>query len=391
MSGGAGKGEICLVVGAGQAGGHAAVAARRAGYAGRLVLVGEESARPYERPFLSKELLHAEEPPAPPFLHARELYRELDIELRPGLRIEGIDFARGRARAAQGAGLPFDRLVLATGGRARRLKLPGAEHALYLRTVEDGLALRGRLRRGLRLVVIGAGVVGLEVASSAVRRGCTVAVIEPAARVMGRALPPEPAAFLARLHRSAGVALHLETSVLAIEERRGGFVVTSSSGRLEADLVVAGIGMERNVELAQQAGLAVDVGILVDAGGRASHPGTHAAGDVAAFWHPGLQRRLMLETWKHAQDHGIHVGRQIAGLEAVYDCVPWFWSDQHGANLQVAGLPGSGSLVPESLVDEDGRFEALYHDAAGRPAGAVAVDGRRLIRSTLSALRQAWR
>ncbi len=380
----------CLILGAGQAGGWAAVTLREAGFAGRIVLIGEEPWLPYERPPLSKAVLTAEtEPPIACFRDPAR-YAALGIETLTGVRATGIEREARRVRLADGRDLSYDRLLLATGGRARALTVPGGERALRLRTLEDARAIRARLATARRVVCIGAGVIGLEVAASARARGAAVTVLEAAARPMGRSVSPEGAAFVARLHRDAGVELRCGVAVAAIEAGTDGaaLVLTADGGVLPADLVLAGVGMERAVDLAAAAGLALDGGIAVDAWGRSSDPAIFAAGDVAAFPHPLVPGpRLRLESWRHAQNHGIAVGRAMAGVEAPpYDDIPWFWTDQHGVNLQVAGFPAEAarSVV---RVDRDRVFVAVHLDAADRVIGVTAAGSPRDIRAGTALIR----
>ncbi|MBN8889310.1 MAG: hypothetical protein ABS99_01745 [Acetobacteraceae bacterium SCN 69-10] len=373
-----------IIVGAGQAGAHAAMALREAGFAGRILLIGEEAHRPYERPPLSKEMLTAPAEPPPAWFHAEARYAERGIELLLGNPVAAIEPAAHRVRLADGRVLDYAKLLLATGGRARRLAIPGGKAIHLLRTLDDARALRPLLVEGARVACIGAGVIGLEIAAAARRRGCVVSVVEAGARPMGRSLTPEFAAWIADLHRKSGVILHFEAKIEAIE---GGFVVCASGPAVPADVVVAGIGMQRNTELAEAAGLAVEAGIVVDEFGRSSDPDVYAAGDVAAFWHARLGRRLRLETWRHAQNHGIATGRAMAGVLEPYDEVPWFWTDQHGVNLQMAGLPDGavrhvlrGDMAAPS-------FAAFHLDAAGRVLAATGVNAPREIRAAQAMIR----
>jgi 3-phenylpropionate/trans-cinnamate dioxygenase ferredoxin reductase subunit len=364
-----------VIVGAGQAGAHAAVTLRQSGFPGRIVLIGEEAARPHERPPLSKAVLTAEHEPAISYFHPDEHYAEQGIETLLETRVEGIDPAGQVVHLTNGGRQVFSNLLLATGGQARRLTVPGADGVLYLRTLDDARLLRAHLRPGARIVCIGAGVIGLEIASSARTRGCEVTVIEAGTTVMGRSLPAVLAEWLSALHIAAGVDLRLGTEVQAIVPTG---VVCGNGTFIPADVVVAGIGMVRNTGLAQAAGLAVDNGIEVDEFCRTSVPGIYAAGDVAAFWVPRLGRRLRLETWRHAQDHGIAAGQAIAGQGAPYDTVPWFWTDQHGRNLQVAGeLSESVVLRGEPGA---GSFSAWFLDRARVLKGVAGVDSPREVR-----------
>ena len=370
--------DTAIIVGAGQAGAHAALAMRTAGYAGPILLIGAEAERPHERPPLSKDMLTAAEEPPLSYFHTETLYAENAITLMLGTEVAAIDPAAHCVRLGDGRMLPYAHLVLATGGRARRLMVPGGERALTMRSVEDARALRRILVPGAQVVCVGAGVIGLEVASSARARGCAVTVIEPAARLMSRSLAPAMSEYLADLHRQAGVGLRLGAGVTEITLSH---VVCSDGVAVPADVVVAGIGMARNTELAEAAGLALDGGILVDEFGRTSAPDIYAAGDVAAFWVPRLQRHMQLETWRHAQDHGEAVGRAVAGSGKPYDEIPWFWTDQHGVNLQVAGVCGDAAATVTRGDKTAGAFAEWYLDAADAVIGVAGVNAPKEVRA----------
>jgi 3-phenylpropionate/trans-cinnamate dioxygenase ferredoxin reductase subunit len=368
--------EMTVIIGGGQAGAHAAVAAREAGLRGRLVILGAEPHVPYERPPLSKAVLTEEAEPEPGWFHKPDRYDALGIGLRLGAVAEEIDVGTGRVRLANGESLAFDRLLLATGGRVRRLDIPGAERILYLRTLDDARRLRAALVPGTRVACIGAGVIGLEVAASARQRGCEVTVIEAAPAPLGRCMTPEMAEWVAELHRREGVAFIFGATIEAIEPG----AVRCDGGRVAAEVVIAGIGILRNTELAARAGIATENGVVVDELGRSSAPGVFAAGDVAAFWHPRMGRRLRLESWRHAQDHGIAVGRAMAGAGEPYSEVPWFWTDQFGRNIQVAGLPAEAVRTVWRGTREAPSFCAFHLDAAGRVVAATGVNAAREVR-----------
>jgi NADPH-dependent 2,4-dienoyl-CoA reductase/sulfur reductase-like enzyme len=371
---------VHVIVGAGQAGAHAAVSMRTAGFAGRIVLVGEEPYRPYERPPLSKAALTEDPEPEPGWFFPPERYESLHIEWLGGNPAVGLDPAAARLALADGTALPFDRLLIATGGRARPLALPGGEHAMLVRTLDDARRLRPLLVAGQRVVCIGAGVIGLETAASARHRGCEVTVLEAAAGAMGRSMTPDMARWVERLHRDHGVDLRFGVTVTAIEPGR----VHCADGAVAADVVVAGIGMTRNTGLAEAAGIALDGGIVVDEFGRSSAPEIFAAGDVAAFWHPLWQQRLRLESWRHAQNHGIAVGRAMAGAAAPYDDMPWFWTDQHGANIQVAGLPHLSVTSVLRGAATAPSFAAFHLDAGGKLVAASGVNAPREVRAAMA-------
>ena len=355
---------------------------RQAGFAGRILLIGEEPWRPYERPPLSKAVLT--EDPEPPILyfHPEQRYAEHQIELLLGSAVAAVEPDAHRVVLADGRALEYDKLLLTVGGAARRLPIHGGDLALYLRTLEDARAIRARLAGVPRVLCIGAGVIGLEIASSARARGCAVTVLEALPRAMGRAVSPEGAAFIEALHRDAGVALHFEVIVDRLDRADGGVAVTCRDGRLfEADVVVAGVGMQRNLALAEAAGLALEGAIVVDECGRTSAPDIYAAGDVTAFPHPLFGKRLRLESWRHAQNHGIAVGKAMCGDSTPYDDVPWFWTDQHGVNLQVAGLPADAARTVVRQGGAPGAFVAVHLADDGRLIGVTAANNPREIRA----------
>ena len=380
--------ETHIIVGAGQAGGWAAVGMRQAGFAGRIVLIGEEIWRPYERPPLSKAMLTAEPVPEVQYFHPAAKYAEQDIELVLGVGVVGLDPVAHRVELADGRALDYDRVLLATGGRARRLGVPGGEHALTLRTLEDSLAIRARLAGARRVVCIGAGVIGLEIAASARTLGTEVTVLETLAGAMGRAVSPEGARFVERLHRDAGVDVRFAVAVARIGVDGDGFVVECLDGAVfPADLVVAGIGMQRNLGLAEMAELAIEGGILVDTLGRSSVADVFAAGDVAAFLHPLFGRHLRLESWRHAQNHGLAVGKAMCGGLVPYDDVPWFWTDQLGVNLQVAGLPAEAARTVVRVDAAPSAFVAVHLAEDDRVIGVTAANAPREIRAGQALIR----
>jgi NADPH-dependent 2,4-dienoyl-CoA reductase/sulfur reductase-like enzyme len=371
-----------VIVGAGQAGGWAAIAMRQAGYDGRILLIGEEAWRPYERPPLSKAVLTDEPEPAVTYFHTAERYAEQRIELLLGTEVSELDPGAHRVRLSDGQALEYDRLLLTVGGSARHLPIPGGDLALYLRTIEHARRIRAGLATARRVVCIGAGVIGLEIASSARQRGAEVTVLEALPRAMGRSVSPEGAAFIETLHRDAGVELHFGIIVDAIEKTGDLLLVTCrDGGTFAGDMVIAGVGMQRNLALAEHAGLALEGGIVVDEFGRTSVPDVYAAGDVTAFHHPLFGRRLRLESWRHAQNHGIAVGKAMCGDMTPYDDIPWFWTDQHGVNLQVAGLPAEAEQTVVRANAPPGAFTAVHLAGDGSVIGVTAANNPREIRA----------
>lgn len=372
--------EKTLIVGAGQAGSHAAMALRKAGYKGEVTLVGDEIELPYERPPLSKEMLYRDgAADGATYFHPPGRYAEMDVGVLCGVGVEVIQPASRTILLQDGRTLRYTNLLLTTGSRPRRVAVPGGDRIHYLRTLEDARLLRDKLRQGTSVVCIGAGVIGLEIASSAQARGCSVTVVEAAARPMSRSLSGEVADWLTAWHERNGVRFLFET---AVAEVRAGSVLTQQGMCIPADVVVAGIGIERNTELATAAGVEVDDGILVDEYGKSSVEGIYAAGDVAAFWSRQYGQYVRQENWQHAQDHGVAVGQSLAGKAAAYDCTPWFWSDQHGVNLQMAGtLAGSASSVVRGSIGDGPPFSVWAFDANDMLTGVIGIDAPRDVRA----------
>jgi 3-phenylpropionate/trans-cinnamate dioxygenase ferredoxin reductase component len=328
-----------VIVGAGLAGAKAAEALREEGFDGRVVLVGAEPERPYERPPLSKDYLRGESPREKAYVHPAAFYAEQDIELRLGTAVEAID--PGAHELVLGAErLRYDRLLLATGAEPRRLVIAGGDldGVHLLRTFADADALRARLDAGGRVVVVGAGWIGSEVAASARQKGLEVTLVDPLSVPLERVLGAEVGAVYRDLHRERGVDLRLGTGVAAFEgDGRVERVRTSDGGAIDCDLVVVGVGVAPRVGLAQEAGLAVGDGILVDAGLRTSAADVFAAGDVAGAEHPLLGRRIRVEHWANAIDQGAAAGRAMLGRDVAYDRVPYFFSDQYDVGMEYAG------------------------------------------------------
>ncbi len=374
--------RLIVILGAGHAGGRAAEALRGAGFGGKVVLVGSETHPPYERPPLSKDLLAGNCAVERTYLKPREFYEQAGVALHLGTPAVEIDRRAQRVRLADGTTLPYDSLLLTVGARARRLSLPGGTGpgVYYLRDIDDCLTLRDVLAAGKRLIVIGAGFIGLEAAAVARGRGCAVTILEAAATPLARVAPPALGDYFAALHRGHGVELRTEAAVTAIATRGGEAVVTLASGEsLTADAVLVGIGAVPNSELATAADLAVEDGIVVDAHGRSSDPRIFAAGDATRHFNPLLGRRIRLEAWQNAQNQAIAVAKVMAGGEQPYAELPWFWSDQYDVNLQTAGAPERWDTLAWRGRVEDGRF-TLFTLAEGVPVGGATVNNARDMR-----------
>ena len=379
-----------IIVGAGEAGVAAAAALREAEYGGRILLLSEEQPFPYERPPLSKELLFGSAAGLK-FIRPIEWYEEQRIEFRPGVRVTGASPVEQRISIETEGGvreqLSYEKLLLTTGARVRELSGPG-QGVLYLRTYEDGLRLRSALAVSRSVVIVGGGVIGLEVASSARALGLTVTVVDVAPRLMARALAPEISDFVAELHRNAGVTVLTDVRSVEIESVGGARQVRLGTGEtIDADLVLAGVGVVPNDELGAMAGCRIENGIVVDGAGRTSIKNIYAAGDVASFHHPIFSRPMRVEAWQHAGRHGTHVARAMAGISNDYCEVPWFWTDQHAVNIQVAGV---AAQCTETVWRGEGEDRTAFHFSQGRLVAATTINNGRDMRPATKLIAAGW-
>ncbi|MDR8394719.1 FAD-dependent oxidoreductase [Paraburkholderia sp. USG1] len=336
-----------LIIGASHAGVELAFAARQQGWTGPVTLIGAENSLPYQRPPLSKAYLSGTATDDSLQLRPAQAYAEADVTLRPGVRVEQIDRLSRTVRLCDGSTLAYTKLALCTGGRPRTVIAEGMRadatppNLHYLRTRADADGIRGDLRQGARLVVIGGGYVGLEVAASARKLGAEVTVLEAQHRVLARVTGPELSAFYETIHREAGVTIRTGVAVQRIICSDTGAVeaVACSDGTtLEADVVLAGIGMLPNVELAQAAGLDVDGGIVVNEFSGTSDPDIVAAGDCTVHDSALYGRRIRLESVPNALEQARAAAAVLCGKPRANGSIPWFWSDQYDLKLQMVGL-----------------------------------------------------
>jgi 3-phenylpropionate/trans-cinnamate dioxygenase ferredoxin reductase subunit len=339
--------DTFVIVGGGVGGGTAALALRAEGFTGRVTVLCDEPRAPYSRPPLSKSVLRGTEDPARTQLRPSAWFDKLDIEVRTSTRAVDLDLDRRMVRLSDGEELVYDRALIATGGRARTL--PGTEDVPgvhTLRTVDDSVAIGRRLLPGARLVVVGGGFIGGEVAASARQLGCEVTVLEGQAAPLERILPPTLAGLYMRLHTEHGVRFHTGVAVSDLHHGSDGLAAHAASGEIfPADVIVVGIGMVPNDDLAVRAGLHVDNGVVVDAQLRTSAADVFAVGDVANAPQPFLGGRARIEHWQNAQHQAKVAARNMLGGAEEFAEVPWVWSDQYDLNIQITGRPDPGDQV----------------------------------------------
>lgn len=374
-----------VVIGAGECGGRAALAVRDLGYDGPVTLVGDEPHLPYERPPLSKEAMTGEAP-AIKAIASDELLAERSIRHIRSVRAAAIDRDAHIVRLSDGSSLTYDKLLLATGSLPRKLPMPGlGGRCVYLRTFNDALAIRAHLSAGNRVAIIGGGFIGLELAASARKLGATVTVLEAQPRILMRGVPAEIAEIIHKAHEAEGVRVLTGQGITAIADDGAKVRITLADGHeVVSDIAVIGIGAVPVTALAAEAGLTIENGIAVDGTLRTDDPDIFAAGDCCSFplaVYGG--RRVRLEAWRNAQEQGALAARNMLGANEPHAAVPWFWSDQYGLTLQIAGLSDEGRSIVRRDLD-DGAFILFHLAEDGRlvaasgigPGNAVARDIR---------------
>lgn len=381
--------STAIIIGAGHAGGELAIALRNEGWEGRILLLGEEAHLPYHRPPLSKAYLAGSVEKGSLSIRPQMAYDKANVEFIGGVRVSRIDRANQRLELADGSQLAYDKLAIATGGRPRPLSVPNAAVAErcanfhYLRTLDDVEQIRAQLAPGKRLAIVGGGYIGLEVAASAIAQGLQVTVMEALPRVLQRVTAAELSAYYERKHREAGVDIRTGVQVADLEVTGDTVtaVLCADGSRLAADLVVVGIGLLANTELAAEAGLQVDNGILVDEHAQTSDPHIYAAGDCTNHPNALLGRRLRLESVPNALEQSRVAAANMADKAKTYASVPWFWSDQYELKLKMVGLAeGFERLVLRGDPATDS-FSAFYlkgdkvlaADTVNRPQDFIAA------------------
>jgi 3-phenylpropionate/trans-cinnamate dioxygenase ferredoxin reductase subunit len=387
--------QTFVIVGAGLTGATAAQSLREAGFGGRLILIGDEAERPYERPPLSKDFLRGETTEVP-FVHAAELYADKDVELWTSTRVVGVETGVQELLLEGDRRLGYDRLLLTTGARPRRLDVPGAglDGIHYLRTVADSRAIAERIERQERLVVVGSGWIGAEIAASARQKGCEVTMLEMASLPLERVLGPELGQVYLDIHREHGVEFLAETTVDRFEGRGSvERVLTRDGAEIETDFVVVGVGVAPRCGLAEAAGIRVDNGILVDERLETSVPGVFAAGDVANAEHAFYGRRIRVEHWANAGVQGELAAKAMLDRSAVYDEIPYFFSDQYEVGMEYGGYATGWDEVVFRGDVEAREFIAFWLED-GRVAAGMNVnvwDVNETIRELIRSRRQVDR
>jgi 3-phenylpropionate/trans-cinnamate dioxygenase ferredoxin reductase subunit len=379
-----------VIVGASLAGAKAAEELRERGFDGDVVLIGAEAERPYERPPLSKDYLRSETEREKAYVHPGSFYAERQIELRTGTEAVALDPGAGTVTLSGGEELSFEKLLITTGAEPRRIPVAGAEleGIHYLRTLADSDALRERLKAGARVAVVGSGWIGSEVAASARQKGLEVTLIDPLSVPYQTILGEEIGSFYRDLHAQHGVRLLLGEGVESFAgEGRVERLRTTGGHTVECDFALVGIGVAPRVELARDAGLEIDNGIVIDATLTTSAPNVYAAGDVANAWHPFFQQRVRVEHWANALNQGPAAARAMLGDPSGYERIPYFFSDQYDVGMEYSGHAPSWDEVVFRGEREGGEFVAFWlkdgHVVAGMNVNVWDVNDKvqALIRS----------
>ncbi len=363
-----------VILGAGHAAGQAAASLRQGGYEGEIVIIGDEPHIPYQRPPLSKAYLSGEVELDRVHLRPEKFYQDKNITLRLNVRASAIDAAAKTVSTDAGETIGYEKLLIATGGRPRKLGIPGSDLAgiHYLRTISDVDGIRNEMTADSRMVIVGGGYIGLEVASVAVKAGLEVHILEMEERILQRVTTPEMSAYYQDLHESRGVHIHTGTGVTGFSGDGQVQAVQCGDQEFPADIVIVGIGIIPNVEVAEAAGIQCDNGIVVDEGCRTSAADVFAAGDCTNHPNPLLNRRLRLESVPNAMEQARVAAANMCGADKTYASIPWFWSDQYELKLQMVGFSSDGDTQVLRGSKADNQFAVFYlKDGAVVAADAV--------------------
>ena len=361
-----------VIVGAGQGAGQAAASFRQDGYEGNIIILGDEAFPPYQRPPLSKQYLSGELPLERVFVRPAKFYEERNIDLRTNTRVESINTAAKTVTTANGEAIAYEKLLLATGSRPRKLTIPGSDlpGIFYMRTIADVDAIAAAMKTAKKVVIVGGGYIGLEVASVAVTSGLDVTVLEMEQRILQRVTTPFMSDYYHQLHTSRGLKILTSTAVSGFSGAGQVAQVLCGDTAIDADLVIVGIGIIANTEIASAAGIACDNGITVDDHCRTSVPDVYAIGDCTNHPNPILGRRLRLESVPNALEQARVAVANMCGQDKVYATVPWFWSDQYELKLQMVGFSADGDSQVVRGDVANNTFAVFYLKAGA----VVAVD-----------------
>jgi 3-phenylpropionate/trans-cinnamate dioxygenase ferredoxin reductase subunit len=364
-----------VIVGAGHAAGQAAASLRQEGHEGEIVIIGDEPHIPYQRPPLSKQYLSGEQGLERVYLRPEKFYADKDITVQTGVRVESIDTGAHSVTTDKGESVAYDKLLLATGSRPRMLNIPGSDLAgiHYLRTIADVDAIREAFAPGKKLVIVGGGYIGLEVASVGITAGLEVHVLEMEERILQRVTTAQMSQYYHQLHSGRGVHIHTSTLVSGFSGDGTVSAVQCGDQEFAADVVVVGIGIIPNIELAEAAGIDCDNGIVVDEGCRTSVADVFAAGDATNHPNPLLNRRLRLESVPNAMEQARVAAANMCGGDKTYASIPWFWSDQYELKLQMVGFSADGN-TQVVRGDMDANKFAVFYLNNGAVVAADAVN-----------------
>lgn len=380
--------KMCIIVGASHAGGQVAISLRQAGWKGNITLIGEEDYLPYHRPPLSKDFLSGGKDLNEITIRPESTYEMASVECMIGRQVTTINSLEKMVVMDDGETLTYDKLVLCTGARPRELPIEGADlpNVFYLRNADDVLAIKAKVAAGKKAVIIGGGYIGLETAASLRKQGMQVSVLEMEGRILQRVTAPLMSDFYRRVHTEEGVEITENCVAQKIVKTDDGLTVVASSGEFDGDMVIVGIGVIPNVELAKSAGIEVGNGIVVDTFCQTSDPDIYAAGDVTWHYNEIYDQHLRLESVPNATDQAKIIAGVLTDKSKPYNSLPWFWSDQFDLKLQIAGLSGGYDDVVLRGDPNAGRSFAAFYFKGDRLIAVDAVNrpqeymfGRRMI------------
>lgn len=371
--------DNCIIIGASHAAAELILELRQAGWKGHIQVIGDEDFLPYHRPPLSKDFLKATKDMDDLLIRHKKVYDQHDVEFKLGHRATRVDPTGHTVTLDNGEILSYTKLALCTGSRARKISLPGIElgGVHYLRTIADVVAIKRNVKEGGNAVIVGGGYIGLETAAVLRELGMSVTVLEMAPRILARVTAPELSRFYTRVHTEEGVDIRCDIAVEALEGSASGHVskvVCGCGNKFDADLVIVGAGIVPNVELAEEAGLDSDNGILVDEFAQTSDPDIVAAGDCTNHPNKLLGRRLRLESVPNATEQAKSAAASICGRQVEYAQMPWFWSDQYDIKLQIAGMNQGYDQIVLRGNSESGRSFVVYYLQKGKLLAADCVN-----------------